>query len=92
MRRKTVFLIFMVVLFLAIAKIFLSAKMATVGGDLARVEKQKQVLGEQNRLLEAEIASSASLLRISQEAPKLGFLPRKEIVNLTLEVPIALGR
>lgn len=90
MKHKVVFFIFAVVFLLAIAKVFLTAKLAITGGDLVKIEKQNQVLREENSLLEEEAAKLSSLSRIASEAAKLGLRFPPKITILTGEVPIAI--
>ena len=90
MRRKTFWLILVVLLFLSLAKVLFSARLATSGTNLAQTEVKSQQLIDQNRVLNQEIIEHSSLIKISSEAAKLGLVKNEKVVNLTLEVPVAL--
>lgn len=90
MKKRPILLIFILVVVLALAKIFLSAKLATTGAALAQIESQTQELGQKNLLLEEQMLDLSSLSRISSEAARLGLRKTDKILSLTLEVPIAL--
>lgn len=90
MRNKTFWFILVVLLCLSLVKVLLSARLATSGTNLAQAEVKSQQLIDQNRLLNKEIIEHSSLIKISSEAAKLGLVKNEKVVNLTLEVPVAL--
>lgn len=92
MSKKIVLVIFGIIVILALTKIFLTARLATVGTKLAEIEIQTKALASQNCLLEEEIAEFSSLARISSEGAKLGFSQARKVVSLTSEVPIAFHK
>ncbi len=89
MKRKSIFFIFLIVFILGVAKIFLTAKLATTGVDLAKIEKETTQLTDQNLFIEEKASEFSSLTRVASEAGKLGFLPVERMVSLSLKLPIA---
>lgn len=90
MKRKAIAIIFILVFVLALAKIFLTAKLATAGADLAKIESDGQNLTERNQLLEEKVVELSSLSRISQEAAKLGLAKAEKVISLTFQMPVAM--
>ncbi|MDP3888760.1 MAG: hypothetical protein Q8Q24_01815 [bacterium] len=88
--KNTYLIIFILVFTLALAKVLLTAKLATSGTDLAKIEVQTQQITGENRQLKEEIVSLSSLNRIASEAAKLGFNKTGKVVTLGPDVPIAL--
>ncbi|MDP3954844.1 MAG: hypothetical protein Q8Q15_00585 [bacterium] len=92
MKRKTVILIFLMVLVLGVVKIVMTAKLATTGADLALIQSEEYNLAAQNLVNMEKIAQASSMRRITSEAERLGFVKADKIVSLTPDIPIALRR
>lgn len=91
MSRKICFLVLLVALSLAVAKVVLAARLATTGTQLLQITNKGQSLEAENLILEEEILKLSSLSRISEEAKRLSFSSSTRVVNLATEVPIALN-
>lgn len=90
MNKNAFFLIFGLVLTLAVVKIVLAARLATTGVKLAKIEAISIQLTQENRILNEEIVENSSLNKISSEAASLGFVKGTKIANFALQVPVAL--
>lgn len=90
MRRKSLYLIFIIIFLMAVVKVFAAARLATTGNQLSKVETYGQKINQENLLLEEEIASLSSLNRIASEAGRLGLGKSVKVVSFVPEVPIAL--
>lgn len=91
MKARALFFIFILVLFLALVKILLAAKLATRGGDLVRIETQSQSLQKENLFLAKDILMLSSLGRVSQEAERAGFSQAK-VASMLPQVPLAFRK
>ena len=87
--RKIIFLVFGLVLVLALAKIFFSNILSTAGLKLGGLEEQISYFERENNLLEEKTVRLSSLSRISKEAADFGFEKPSLVVNLTSEIPVA---
>lgn len=90
MNKNAFFLIFSLVFALAVVKIVLTARLATTGVKLAKIETTSGQLIQENRILSEGITENSSLVKISSEAARLGFIKGTKIANFALQVPVAL--
>lgn len=80
-------------LMLMIIQVVLSNQLATLGKRLGQLDKEVRLETDVYEALSTEVASASSLLVLRERAQLLGFVEptAKQIMSLTLEVPVALG-
>ena len=69
---KSTRLIVAVIFVLFLLQVVVSARLSTVGQDIAQMEERYQLLKQENAVLQQKIASNSSLLYIQTQAKKLG--------------------
>lgn len=79
---------------LVVLQVVISNELATLGKRLGQLDAQVSRETDVNEALSTEVASASSLLMIRERAELLGFVEptAKQIMSLTLEVPVALTR
>ncbi len=79
---------------LIVTQVVISNELAALGKRLGQLDTQVRVETDLNEALATEVASASSLLVLRERAQLLGFVEptAKQIMSLTLEVPVALGR
>ena len=87
---KSFFLIWLTAGFLVLANLVASNQMANTGGRVKELEKEINVLERENASLEQKTASVSSLLKLKEQAEKLGFSSASEILYLRGEIPVAM--
>lgn len=92
MKNKLICVIFSLVIILTLAKIFLSASLATTGVQLVEIENEIRFIKNETSLIEERIIQGSSLQFISQEAGRLNLSQKANIVSLSQEIPLALDR
>lgn len=81
-----------VVFLLILIQLVISHNLANSGEKLRDFEVGTQELKEENTILAEEINKAGSLSRISQEAEKAGLVRTTQVLHLTPQIPVALGR
>lgn len=78
---------------LMILQVVLSNELASLGKRLGQLDKEVRLETDIHEALSTEVASASSLLVLRERAQMLGFAEptAKQIMSLTLEVPVALG-
>lgn len=89
---KLIWLIFSLIFLLFLAQLVVSHRLATAGETVKRLEVEAKELSEENTLLKEEIGRMGSLSRISSEAAKLGLSRSSQVLHLTPQIPVALGK
>lgn len=76
-----------------VGSVIVSNQLATMGTSLHETEAEIVKEQEARQALETQVASASSLLTVRARAQELGFREptTKQIVTLTLDVPVALG-
>lgn len=79
---------------LIVLQVVISNELAALGKRLGHLDAQVRIETDLNEALSTEVASASSLLVLRERAEVLGFVEpsSKQIMSLTLEVPVALGR
>lgn len=79
---------------LVVLQVVISNELAMLGKRLGQLDTQVSRETDLNEALSTEVASASSLLVLRERAQKLGFIEptAKQIMSLTLEVPVALNR
>lgn len=85
-------IIISLVVFLVFIQLVISHRLATRGERLRQLEIEAKQLEKENSILAEEINQAGSLSRITQEAKNLGFVRANQILHLTPQIPVALGR
>jgi cell division protein FtsL len=78
------------VVFLGIAQIYLSNRLATWGRQLNQLEQETAQLEENNKEFKSEIASLGCLTKLTDAAQKKGFVANPPVLNLSSKIPVAL--
>lgn len=89
---KLIWLIFALIFVLFFAQLVVSHRLATAGETVKKFEVEAGRLSEENTLLKEEIGRMGSLSRISSEAARLGLSRASQVLHLTPQIPVALGR
>ncbi len=76
---------------LGVAQIYFSTQLATKGKKITTLEKETQILEEENKNLKSEIASFGGLNKLLSLAAEKGFTKDFQIINLSSKVPVALN-
>lgn len=84
-------LIIILVLGLALVQLVITHRLATAGETVREIEIKASRIEDKNGLLRQEINQLGSLKRIAQEAEKLGFVPNRNLLHLTPEIPVAMN-
>jgi cell division protein FtsL len=84
-------LVAFLVLALFFIQLVIAYNLATQGEELRELELKTQQLERDNLALADEIGQAGSLSRITKEAEKLGMSKISQILNLTSQIPVALG-
>ena len=80
-------------LVMIVLQVVVSNELAGLGKRLGELGREVRIQADINEALKTEVASASSLLTLRERAESLGFVEptSKQIMNLTLEVPVALG-
>lgn len=70
---QLILILSLMVLFVTVLTIWSMNRLATVGDQIAQLEKTKTALELENELLEKRIAEKKSLTQIEESSKKLGF-------------------
>lgn len=65
---------------LAISSIFITIETATVGAEMAKIEKTQNLLSSQKRDLEETLVRTLSITELQQKGTELGFLKAVDLV------------
>ncbi len=81
-----------VAIVLVVTQVIVSNELATLGKRLGELEDGVRIEADVKESLEIQVASASSLLTLRDRALTLGFVEPspKQILNLSLEVPVAL--
>jgi len=82
-------LMWIIILFFLILKVFFTIKTASLGAKLANIESKTHVVAERNQDLTYELVNSSSLSRVQDRAGELGFIKPGRIVYIESENPVA---
>ncbi len=82
-------IILVVIVFLSVALVVVSNRIATTGVALGQLEEEIDTYKKQNALLREEILLSSSLTQIASEAARLGFVQAESEIVLTSQPPLA---
>lgn len=77
---------------LILVQLVISHNLATQGERFRQLEQQALNLEQENIIFAEEINKAGSLSRIDQEAKKLGFSRASQVLHLTPQIPVALGK
>ncbi len=79
---------------LVVLQVVVSNELATLGKRLGKLDQQVRIEADMREALSTEVASASSLLVIRERAQAQGFVDptAKQIISLSLEVPVALNR
>lgn len=91
-KKKLTSLILTLVIVLSLIQLFISHRLATAGERVKEFEIRAVQIKEENNLLEEEVSQMGALSRVSQEAEKLGLVRASNVLYLTSQIPVALGR
>jgi len=70
--KKTIILTLIPLLILFVVQIVVSARVSSIGKDVAIIETELMKLDHENELLQHKVASETALLVVKQKADKLG--------------------
>jgi len=92
MNKRTLYLTLGILLSLSLLRIGMSAKLATTGAELARIDSETKFFLYENRYYEEQISELSSFRHINVKAKAEGYIPATKIVSLIQEeVPVALN-
>lgn len=79
-------------LVLLIVQVIISNELATLGKKMATLDREVRIETEAKESLTIAVASASSLLQLRERALAEGFVEptTKQILNLSLQVPVAL--
>lgn len=80
------------VLILCLIQLFISHRLANTGEGVKEFEIRAVQIGQENTRLKEEINQTGSLTEVSQRAEQLGLTRTSNILYLTSQIPVALGR
>ena len=83
-------LIITIVVVLAGVQLVISHQLATAGEEVRQLEKETQVIGEENRLLLEEVSQIGTLSKISLQAAEMGLVRTTQVIHLGSQTPLAL--
>lgn len=89
---KLLTIVIAIIVLLSLVQLTISHSLATDGEKARQLEIKVAQLEKQNRELTEKINSTGSLSKIAQEAEKLGLVKVTQVLHLTPEMPVALGR
>lgn len=89
---KLIWLIFALICLLFSVQLVVSHRLATAGEVVKKLESEAKKLSQDNTLLKEEISKMGSLSQISSEAAKLGLGRSSQVLHLTPQIPVALGK
>ena len=89
---KLIWLIFALIFILFSAQLIVSHRLATAGETVKKLEIEAERLSQENILLKEKIDRMGSLSRISSEAARLGLSRASQVLHLTPQIPVALGK
>ena len=77
---------------LLVFQVIISNELATLGKKLGQLDTDVRLVADIRENLSIEVASASSLLALRQKAMTEGFIEptSKQIMNLSLQVPVAL--
>lgn len=76
---------------LLIVQVIISNELATLGKQMGQLDAKVRLESDVHESLAIEVASASSLLTLRERAAAIGFMEpsTKQIMNLTLQVPVA---
>lgn len=88
-KSKILGLIALLLLLSAFGKLIVSSTLAGRGQDLSELEAEAARLTRENRLIQEELAKSASLTKVASGAAELGLIKQKDMVYIELASTVA---
>lgn len=88
-KSKILGLIALLLLLSAFGKLIVSSTLAGRGQDLSELEAEAARLTRENRLIQEELAKSASLTKVASGAAELGLVKQKDMVYIKLASTVA---
>lgn len=82
--------IWLAIFFLAALQLLVSNRLANLGEEIEKERRITETLIAQNRILEEELRQRESLVYLTQEAQKLGFVEAKSYYYLVPQIPVAM--
>lgn len=77
---------------LLVFQVIVSNELATLGKKLGQLDVDVRIVSDTRESLAIEVASASSLMALREKAMAVGFMEptTKQIMNLSLQVPVAL--
>lgn len=82
MNKRSLYLALGILCLLSLLRIGMSAKLATTGADLAKIESETKKLLYENQYYDEQISELTSFSHISQEAKVQGYIPQTKAISL----------
>jgi hypothetical protein len=73
----------------AFGKLMVSSTLAGRGQDLSELEAETARLTRENRIMQEDIAKSASLTKVASQSAELGLVKAKDLVYIEVAQPVA---
>ncbi len=88
------FLLPVAAIILVVLQVVVSNELAALGKRLGKLDQEVRLEADMHEALSTEVASASSLLVIRERAQAQGFVDptSKQVISLSLEVPVALNR
>lgn len=88
------FLLPVAAIILVVLQVVVSNELAALGKRLGKLDQEVRLEADMHEALSTEVASASSLLVIRERAQAQGFVDPtpKQVISLSLEVPVALNR
>ncbi|MDP3998000.1 MAG: hypothetical protein Q8P89_00080 [bacterium] len=88
--RWTMSLAVILVFVLGMVQLIVSNRLSDLGEEIETEKVKTESLTLENRLLEEQLRQKESLINVSEEAKKLGFIEAKSIYYLIPQIPVAM--
>ena len=83
-------LIVTIIIILAGIQLVISHHLATSGEKVRQLEKEAQLIEEENRLLLEEVSQIGTLSKISLQAEEMGLVRTTQVIHFGSQIPLAL--
>ena len=88
-KRKTIYLLVLLSIFLSIANIVAAASVSSTGEKLRELEETARELRHENQMIEQKIVSTRSLTQLQHKAKDYGFTKRPKMIMLSEDASVA---
>lgn len=81
--------ILLIIVVLSVLQVVVSNGLSTTGIEVAKVQKEIDIVKKQNAVLKEEVLKQSSLVYIASEAATMGFIESKSMISVFAPLPLA---